>query len=326
MRVAPPVAAARLSVYKSDMRTSALLTAAFLGSVAVNGCQCIDDNNLGNIPEEEVEVVPPPPPPPTFPLKAGDQLVLNPIGGRTDQDANGGSDFAIRATWQIKGVALNADNRWEITSDALYEQSGTPAISAGAISRLAIENIADFPAIERAGSVTALGAVFKTDRAPAVDPGYTPNHFPFFQSSLEGNDGDDGEVFNEAATAFRETMLALDADAKVDTQIAVGRFEAFFRDDLNGPPMLHKMRVDVHPFGFVCGWDEILIPFTEGMVRGQAPFTAAGTPPLAAINFGIPQLTRGGTTYNCSCFQGTCRSGTTCLNPVDPDAAPGPCP
>jgi hypothetical protein len=316
------------------MRVSGILTAALLGTVAVSGCQCIDDNNLGNIPEKPIEEVVDPPPPPVFPLKEGDQLVLNPIGGRTDESDIGASDFAIRISWVVKGVALNDDNRWEITADALYEQAGPPAIPASAISRLALENVGDFPAIEADGSVTARDAVFRTDRAPAIDSGYIPNHFPFFQSSVEGNDGDDGEVFNEAAASFRETTLALDAEAKVDTQVAVGRFEAFFRDDLNGPTMLHKMRVDVHPFGFVCGWDEILIPFAEGMERGQAPFTAAGVPPLAAINFGIPQLTRDGTTYNCSCFQGTCRNNrtvdgvvvSTCLNPIDPDAAPGACP
>lgn len=309
------------------MRVSPLLTATLLGFVSVAGCQCIDDTNLNSRPDAGVEEEEVPPPPPVFPLKAGDQIVMTPIGGRTDEDPNGGSDFAIKGTWQIKSVALDAGNRWEVTADALYEQAGTPAIPATALSRLALENVADFAAIE-GGSVTARDAVFKTDRAPAVDSSYTPNHFPFFQGSLDGADGngDDDAVFNEAATDFREAIVALDAEAEVDTQIAVGRFEAFFRDDLNGPPMLHKIRADVHPFGFVCGWDEVLIPFTEGMARSQAPFTAAGTPPLAAINFGIPQLIRGGVTYNCSCFQGTCAAAGQCLDPKDPNAAPGPCP
>jgi hypothetical protein len=309
------------------MRVSPWLSAAFLGSISVAGCQCIDDTNLNSRPDAGVEEEVEPPPPPVFPLKAGDQIVLTPIGGRTDEDANGGSDFAIKITWLVKSVGLNAANRWEVTADALYEQNGTPAIPATALSRLALENVADFAAIERA-PITARDAVFKTDRAPSLDSGYTPNHFPFFQASLDANDGDDDTVFNEAAAGFREAILALDAEARIDTQVAVGRFEAFFRDDLNGPPMLHKLRADVHPFGFMCGWDEILIPFEEGMERSQSPFTAAGTPPLAAINF-TAQLTREGVTYNCGCFNGTCRSSGAnplCLDPTNPDAAPGPCP
>jgi hypothetical protein len=307
------------------MRVSPWLSAAFLGSVSVAGCQCIDDTNLNLRPDAGVEEEDDPPPPPVFPLKAGDRLVLNPIGGRTDEDANGGSDFAIKVTWEIDAVRLNDDNRWEVTADALYELAGTPAIPATALSRLALENAADFAEIERA-PITAQGARFFTDRAPALDSSYTPNHFPFFQGSLDANDGDDGAVFDEAAADFQEAILALDAEAQVDTQVAVGRFEAFFRDDLNGPPMLHKIRADVHPFGFMCGWDEILIPFADGMQRSQAPFTAAGTPPLAAINFGIPQLTRDGVTYNCSCFSRTCSAQGQCLNPADPGAEPGPCP
>lgn len=312
------------------MRVSPLLTAALLGIVSVAGCQCIDDTNLNSRPDAGVEEEEPPPAPPVFPLKAGDSLVLTPIGGRTDEDQNGGSDFAIKITWVIKGVALNADNRWEVTADALYEQNGTPAILATALSRLALENVADFAAIA-GGSVTARDAVFRTDRAPAVDSSYTPNHFPFFQGSLDGEDGDDDTVFNEAAAEFREAIVALDAEAQVDTQIAVGRFEAYFRDDLNGPPTLHKLRADVHPFGFMCGWDEILIPFTDGMPRSQTPFTTAGTPPLAAINF-TAQLTRDGDTYSCGCFNGTCQRNQQpgeprlCLDPTNPDAAPSPCP
>jgi hypothetical protein len=309
------------------MRVSVLLSAALLGSMSVVGCQCIDETNLNNLPEKEEEEEEEEPPPPVFPLKEGDSLLMVPIGGRTDEDANGGSDFAARITWQVNSVALNDDNRWEVTADALYEQAGVPAIPATAISRLALENVADFPALEN-GSITARDAIFRTDRAPSVDSGYRPNHFPFFQGGLDGNDGDDGEVFNAGAAEFREAMLALDAEAEVDTQISVGKMEAFFRDDLNGPPMLHKLSVQVHPFGFMCGWDEVLIPFTEGMPRSQAPFGTVTIPPLAAINFGIPQLIRDGVSYSCSCFAGTCRSAAnnTCLDPVDPDAAPGPCP
>jgi hypothetical protein len=311
------------------MRIQRALTVAFLGTLAVSGCQCINDDNFTGIPPEpdagpEEEVVPP-----VFPLKAGDKVTLQPIGGRTDEDANGGSDFAIKLALDVKQVKLNADNHWEITADALYEQSGTPTITAAAISRLALENIADFPELETSASIVARDAVYTTDVAPAVDSGFKPNNFPFFQGSLEGNDGDDGTVFNDAAAAFREAILALDDQAEVDTQISVGKFEAFFRDGLNGAPMLHKLKASVHPMGFFCDWDEALIPYTEGMTRGQSSFGAAGTPPLAAILFNAT-LTREGVNYSCSCFDNLCKtlSGTPrmCLDPTDPDAAPAACP
>jgi hypothetical protein len=311
------------------MRIQRALTVAFLGTLAVSGCQCINDDNFTNIPDvpdagPDEEVVPP-----VFPLKAGDKLTFQPIGGRTNDDANGGSDFAIKLAVEVTKVKLNSDNHWEITADALYEQSGTPTITAAAISRLSLENVADFPALENQASIVAEGAVYTTDVAPAVDTGFKPNNFPFFQGSLDGNDGDDGAVFNDAATGFREAILALDDQAEIDTQVSVGKFEAFFRDGLNGDPMLHKLKASVHPMGFFCDWDEALIPYTEGMTRGQSSFGAAGTPPLAAILFNA-SLTREGVNYLCSCFTGLCKAGNganaKCLNPADPDAEPGACP
>jgi hypothetical protein len=329
LRVTPPtVAAAVGGVYTCSMRIQRALTVAFLGTLAVSGCQCINDDNFGEIPQEpdagpEEEIVPP-----VFPLKAGDSLTFRPIGGRTDDDANGGSDFAIQLAIDVKRVALNDDKRWEITADALYERTAN-AIPATAISRLALENVADFPALENSASIVAEGAVYTTDVPPALDSGFKPNNFPFFQGFLEGNSGDDGTVFNNAAASFREAILALDDQAEIDTQISVGKFEAFFRDGLNGDPMLHKLSASVHPMGFFCAWDEILIPYTEGMTRGQSSFAAAGTPPLAGILFNA-NLVRDGVNYSCSCFDNLCKtlSGTPrmCLDPTDPDAAPAACP
>lgn len=300
------------------------LTAALLGTVAVGGCQCITETGLDQIPPEPDAGFPPPPP--KFPLKVGDRVEIQPFGGRTDEDANGGSDFAAKATWDIKGVALNDDQRWEITADVLYEKSGTPTITAAAISRLALENVADFPALETNASVVAEGAVFTTDHAPALDSSFKPNNFPFFQGDVDGNDADEGDVFNAAAADFRETILALDEEAEIDTQIAVGRFEAYFRDALNGPPMLHHLKATVHPMGLICEWDEALVPFTEGMARNQASLAAAGVPPLAAIQPVAISVTRDNVRYFCDCFSGVCRQGTDCLDPKDPDAEPSECP
>ncbi len=312
------------------------LTVALLGTVAVGGCQCITDPGLGKIPDEPdagfdvVEV------PPVFPLRAGDRLVISPIGGRTNEDPGGGAQIAGKITFDIKAVTLNADKRWTIGTDVLYEPNGPATITAAAISRLALENIAPFAQIEAGASESAIGAVFTTDVAPALDTvNYKPNNFPFFQGGLEGNDGDDGTVFNEAATAFRETILALDAEADVVTQLASGKFEAYFRDDLGGPPALHHLSATVHPMGFLCGWDEALVPFVEGSARNSASFALGGIPTVAAITFGAPSLTRDNVKYTCLCGidgGGVCRNrpdgggAPTCLDPTDPEAAPGPCP
>lgn len=304
------------------------LTAALLGTFAASGCQCITDTGIGVIPDEpdaglDEEIVPP-----VFPLKAGDELELLPFGGRTDDDVNGGSDFAVQANFVINSVALNADKRWEVNADVLYEVAGTPTVTAAAISRLALENAAPFAAVEANSSNSALGAIFTTDVAPALDgANFKSNNFPFFQGGVEGNDGDDGEVFNEAAAEFRETFLALDEEAQVDTQISVGKFEVYFRDDLGGPPMLHNIKAEVHPMGFMCGWTEVLVPFVEGSGRNQAAIQAGGTAPLSGIFAGSPRLTRDDVTYTCSCFSGQCRSSDNkCLDPLKPDAEPATCP
>ena len=310
------------------MRFQGFLTAGLLLATVTSGCQCIDDNNVNFTPDPEPKPKPDPVIPPVFPLKAGDTLVLQPIGGRTDASDIGDSDFAIKGTWNIKSVDVNDDDHWAITSDVIYELSGTPSETATSISRLALENVADFPAIESGGSVVAESAIFTTDVPPFLDANYKPNNFPFFQGGLEGNDGDDGEVFNNAAADFREFFTGLDADADVETQISQGKMEVFFRDDVGGPAMLHKILIQVHPMGFICGWDEGLIPFVEGAPRSQSAFNGVDDPPLVAINFASPTLTRDGVSYTCSCFAGTCRNSqsNTCLDPTDPDAAPGECP
>ena len=305
-----------------------IFTAALLGTFAVSGCQCITETGLDTIPDEpdagpDVIVEPP-----VFPLKAGDRLTLLPFGGRTGDDVGGGNDFAIQATFDIKGVALNADKRWEVTADVLYEAAGTATISAAAISRLALENAGPFAAIETNASETALDAVFTTDVAPALDASnFKANNFPFFQGSVEGNDGDEGEVFNNAAQDFRDTFRALDELAEVDTQVSVGKFEVYFRDDLGGPPLLHNIKAEVHPMGFMCGWTEALVPFVEGSGRNQAAIQAGGTATLAGIFAGSPRLTRDNVSYTCSCFSGLCKSSNNaCLDPLKPDAEPGACP
>jgi hypothetical protein len=131
--------------------------------------------------------------------------------------------------------------------------------------------------------------------------------------------------FASAALEFEDAISAIDASAAVAADQQNGRFEAFFRDDIGGEVALHKLIVQVHPMGFVCGWDEALVPFVDNVTaRNEATFT--GTTATLTAAFFQPNLTRAGVTYQCSCFERVCRSSfATCLNPTDP-SAPGPCP
>jgi hypothetical protein len=325
-------------VYTKDMhqaaphhpwRRRAVLFFALATTPAWPGCQCILDEDLTQLRDAGFEEPDAGPPPPIFPLKPGDQLVVPVMGGRTNSCGGGGGgigecDRTVRASFQITAVELNNQLRWEVTADALYEGT-SEVVPASALLRLALEKGAPFNGVSVATPVSAAEATFTTDRPATLDGTFGPNNFPFFQGFNDGNDGDDGTVFNEAALAFAEAIRLLDPDADISTQIGAGRMQAYFKDELGGPPMLHKLLVEVHPMGFVCGWDERLIPFTDGMPRAESSFTGIDNPPLVA-SFFQPQLTRDGVSYQCSCFNRTCRGNGLCLDPTDPDAAPGDCP
>ena len=106
--------------------------------------------------------------------------------------------------------------------------------------------------------------------------------------------------------------------------------EAYYRDDTSGGAKLHHVRSESHNMGFICGWDEGLIPFIDAATtpRDQSSFGPADTPELAAIFVAPVKLTREGVTYNCSCFSQKCQAGSgagaTCLS-TDPNTPPGPC-
>lgn len=309
------------------MRVHVLLTAGLLLSLAVSGCQCINDDNFTKLKDAGFDEPDAGPPPPIFPLKAGDVLTYPVVGGRTATCDGGGEagncDRVIKATYIIKDVAIDDDNRWDVTADVLYEGQAE-VIPAAALARLALENAADFAAVTRANSVAAEDAAFTTDQAPVLTNDYRANNFPFFQASNEIDDGDNGEVFEQGAAEFEASVEAVDADAEVETQVAVGKLEAYFKDNVGGEVSLHKLLVEIHPMGFICGWDEILIPFVEGTTaRSQASFNGVNNPPLTA-SFIQPTLLRDNVTYQCSCFARTCRNAAsgTCLDPTDPDAVP----
>lgn len=312
------------------MRRNVVLAGALSAVFVVSGCDCqINDDNFTQLRDAGFPEPDAGPPPPVFPLKVGDQLTIPQFGGRVDTCEGGATEGAcdrnVTASWLIKKVERNENQRWDITADVVYTGL-VDTIPASAITRLAMENAADFGAISTSSSVSAQDASFTTDVPVGLDrAAFGPNNFPFFQGENDLNDGDDGTVFNEAATEFTDAIKGLDAAAEVETQLGAGKFEAFFKDELNGPVSLHKLAVQVHPMGFVCGWDEALIPYTEGMQRSQAAFQAVANPPLIA-SFFQPRLTRDNVAYQCSCFSLTCRNGTQCLDPTDPDAPPSDCP
>jgi hypothetical protein len=325
------VAGVAAAVYTPGMRRNVLLTGALSFAFVVSGCECqLDDNNFTQLLDAGFPEPDAGPPPPVFPLKVGDQLTIPQFGGRVDTCEGGATEGAcdrnVSASWLIEKVERNDNQRWEITADVVYTGL-VDTIPASALTRLAMDNAADFGAISTSSSVSAQDAVFTTDVPAGIDPAaFGPNNFPFFQGENDLNDGDDGSVFNAAATEFTEAVKGLDPDAEVETQLGAGKFEAFFKDEVNGPVSLHKLAVQVHPMGFVCGWDEALIPYTEGMQRSQSSFQNVANPPLIA-SFFQPRLTRDNVSYQCSCFSLTCRAnGNLCLDPTDPDAPPSECP
>jgi len=296
--------------------------------IVVTGCQCnINGDDLNQIKDGGVDVNDAGPPPPEFPLKAGDAIEFTALGGRTATCSGGGAvgncDRAIRADYLIDSVALDADtNRWTVTADFVY-QGTTDTIEASAIGPLILENGAPFSAVSIAAPSSG-SADFSTSTAPTDE--LTPNGFPFFQY-----DPADPGVFEEAGLAFCARYQTLDAAAECNIQAADQKMEVFFKDEAAGAggAKLHKVRAEFHKMGFVCGWDELLIPFQDEATtpRQQSSFADVDAPDLAAI-FTTVKIERDDVTYNCSCFSQTCRAGNgadaTCLS-TDPDEPPGPC-
>lgn len=293
----------------------------------VSGCQCIDDINLGNIPDAGEQITDAGPEPPTFPLKAGDQLEFPALGGRTATCSGGSTtgdcDRALTATFIVRGTELDDNARWRVTADVVY-QGSADLIEVAAIAPLVLENGAPFDAVTTATPSSAEAAVFRTDAAPTDE--LDELGFPFFQF-----ESGDVHVFEEAGAAFCARFGALDPDVNCEFQAGDAKMEAFYKDDsAGGGAMLHHVRAEFHGMGFVCGWDEGLIPFIDDATtpRDQSSFGPADTPALAAIFASPVRLIRDGVTYRCSCFTQQCQAGsgadTTCLT-TDPDAEPGPC-
>lgn len=307
-------------------RSSRVALSLSMCAFALSGCQCnINDDDLNNIPDGGQEIRDAGPPPPTFPLKEGDQVTFPGLGGRTatctGSATPGDCQRAMKATYVINSVGLNNENRWVVNANVVYE--GTDDfIPATAIVPLVLDNGAPFSQVTEGTPVPVENAEFTTN-TPATDQ-LTPNGFPFFQYEL-----DEVNVFEEAGTAFCDRFRVLDPAANCDFQAANQAMEVFYKDEATaGAAKLHKVRAEYHQMGFICGWDEGLIPFVETMQRAQEDFGVGVTPDVAAIFASPIKLLRDGVTYNCSCFSQKCQAGNgaeaKCLS-TDPNAAPGAC-
>jgi hypothetical protein len=313
-----------VNIIKSWLRLAPSL--ALLIAFSLSGCLCVDDNNFFGFPDGGVDAGPPPAPePPVFPLKANDQVILSGVGGRAEGcgAAEGGCDRVLRATYTINDVFLDENtNRWTINADYLYEMQVT-VIEAAAMGQLFLSRTAPFGDLTE-GASDSDTADFDADKAPT--DGLTANGFPFFHFENEYATREDS-AYRAASTEFQDRILQIDPDANIENQAAEAKIEAYFRDDLGVNTMLHKIRVDYHPMGFVCGWDERLVPWSDDMGRNEADFSGLGID-LAAVFIDPVQIIRDDTRYRCSCFQRTCANTmdtTMCLDPYDPDGGEVPC-
>lgn len=293
---------------------------------AAPGCLCVGDENFFQRPDGgPPDAGPVEPPPPVFPLKAGDELVFPGVGGRAEDcgASEGGCDRALRATYVVKKVTLDEEsNTWTVNADYTYESTAT-AVEVAAIGQLFLAGVAPFADID-AGGAESGNADFRTRAAPT--DGINANGFPFFHFEESYANRDDS-AFRQAASEFTERILELDADANIENQAAEAKIEAYFKDELGANPFLHKIRVDYHPFGFMCGWDERLATWQDGMQRSDNAFTGTTTP-LAAIFASPVELIRSDVRYRCSCSTRQCvqrDDPSICLDPSDPDAEPAPC-
>jgi hypothetical protein len=308
----------------------ALMTVGFGLGVVAPGCQCISTDNFVPVHDAGEPPHDAGPPPPTFPLKIGDQLSYPALGGRIDTcnggaGANGECQRIVKATYVVKGVTLGGDNTWTVNSDVLYEGIDD-TIPAAAIGQLVLSHAVPFNAVTTATPQHTTGATFITGAAPTDE--LTPNGFPFFQFD-PATSAQAGSAFELAATAFHDRIVSIDPDARINTQVAGKKLEAFFKDTLGPTPMLHKVLAELHPMGFVCGWDEGLIPFVDGAARAQSDFDGVSNPPLVATFVPSIQLKRDGVSYICDCFSQKCKtlngSPQLCLDPTNPDAPAAAC-
>ncbi len=260
---------------------------------------------------------------PSFPLLAGDVLRYPALGGRTQDDCPGhrvpgDCRRTLSAELDVDGVRLDASlGRWFVNAHAELVDNDDDLVDAAALAPLVLAHALPFSST-RVDAPTELAPTdFATDAAPT--DALSPTGFPFFDADV--NRG----VLAVAGERFCDRFRALDAGAACRVIAAEQSLEVVFEDDAaRDAPRLHRLRVGYHQMGFVCAWEEALVPFVDGMPRDASAFYPPESPELEAT-FLEPTLTRGGVSYHCSCATQVCSAGATCLS-ADPARPPGPCP
>lgn len=293
---------------------------------SLSGCQCrLNDDDFTELKDAGTPVDDAGPPPPVFPLKAGDQLKYTGLGGRTvscDGAAAGGCQRSLNATYIIRDTVFR-ENRWTIVADFVYEGTDD-TIEAAALAPLILENGAPFAQVT-VGSPSASSDPAEFSTSTPATPALTENGFPFFQAESGAAD-----VFETAGIEFCQTYVDADELANCESQLGARKMEVYFKDEqAGGAAKLHKVSAEYHQFGFVCGWDEGVIPFESDAATPREQSAFGNNPAevdLVAQFPAPPKVTRDGVEYTCSCFSQECRNGpsNTCLQ-VDPDADPTTC-
>jgi hypothetical protein len=303
----------------------ALLT--FLVPVA-EGCDC-GASVYGTIPDagtpdagEPAE--PEPPVPPVFPLKEDDIVEVPVIGGRIEpcDGIEGDCDRVASASYTIQDVFQDEETgHWTINADYLYTLEKANA-SFESIARLFISRVAPLDTLLNQYDTSSGNADFSTNGSPSDQ--ITANGFPFFHfESAYANES--GSAYQHASTNFTVRITTIDPQAEIQSQSAAQTIEAYFKDNLGASTYLHFVSVELHPFGFMCYWQEKMIDWSDELDRGDSSFASGQGVPLAA-SFNTVYVIRDDVRYRCGCFANTCEATVDgvkqCLDASDPDAAP----
>ena len=270
-------------------------------------------------PEPEVEVADPP----VFPLKAGDIVEVPVIGGRIEPcGIEGDCDRVVSASYTIQDVFQDEETgHWVLNSDYIYTLEKANA-TYEQIARLFISRTAPLDTLMSLNDTSSGNADFTTNGSPSDQ--ITANGFPFFHFESEyANEAN--SAYQDAANNFTVRITTIDPQAEIESQSAAQTIEAYFKDNLGSNTYLHFVSVELHPFGFMCFWQEKMITWSDDLVRGDSSFASAQGVPLAA-SFNTVYVVRDDVRYRCSCFSNNCEATVDgvkqCLDPSDPEAAP----
>jgi hypothetical protein len=284
------------------------------------GFQTIQDagpRDAGSEPEPE------PPAPPVFPLKEGDIVDVPVAGGRIEpcSGIEGDCDRVVSSSYTIQDVYQDEETgHWVVNADYLYTLEKANA-TYEAISRLFVSRVVPLDSLMALYDTSSGNADFTTNGSPSDQ--INANRFPFFHfESAYANES--GSAYQHAAINFQVRIITIDPEAEIQSQSAAQTIEAYFKDNLGANTYLHFVSVELHPFGFMCFWQEKMVTWSDGMERSDSSFSNADGVPLAA-SYNTVFVIRDEVRYRCSCFDNTCKATvdgvSQCLDASDPDAA-----